>query len=108
MTAHSRHSRHVLAVLAHPDDEILCGAGTLALCAERGAQVTLACATRGELGPIASPELATRENLPEVRERELRASCAKLGIADLRFLNLPDAGVSWASEGAGTLRALVK
>lgn len=102
-----RHQRHVLAVFAHPDDEILCGAGTLALCAARGAQVTLVCATRGELGPIASPELATHATLPQVRERELRASCKHLGIADVRFLGLPDAGVSWAAEAAGTVSNLV-
>jgi LmbE family N-acetylglucosaminyl deacetylase len=102
-----RHPRHVLAVFAHPDDEILCGAGTLAMCVARGAHVTLVCATRGELGPIASPELATHETLPSVRERELRASCAKLGIEDVRFLGLPDAGVSWAAEEAGTVSNLV-
>jgi N-acetyl-1-D-myo-inositol-2-amino-2-deoxy-alpha-D-glucopyranoside deacetylase len=104
---HRRHPRHVLAVFAHPDDEILCGAGTLAMCAARGAHVTLVCATRGELGPIASPELATHETLPRVREAELRASCAKLGIEDVRFLGLPDAGVSWAAEEAGTVSNLV-
>jgi LmbE family N-acetylglucosaminyl deacetylase len=105
--APSRHPRHVLAVFAHPDDEILCGAGTLALCAARGAHVTLVCATRGELGPIASPELATHQTLPQVRERELRASCKHLGIEDVRFLGLPDAGVSWAAEEAGTVSNLV-
>jgi LmbE family N-acetylglucosaminyl deacetylase len=105
--APGRHPRHVLAVFAHPDDEILCGAGTLAICAARGAHVTLVCATRGELGPIASPELATHETLPHVRERELRASCKHLGIEDVRFLGLPDAGVSWAAEEAGTVSNLV-
>jgi LmbE family N-acetylglucosaminyl deacetylase len=105
--AHHSHQRHVLAVFAHPDDEILCGAGTLAICAARGARVTLVCATRGELGPIASPALATHETLPHVRERELRASCKHLGIEDVRFLGLPDAGVSWAAEEAGTVSNLV-
>jgi LmbE family N-acetylglucosaminyl deacetylase len=99
-SAQHRRPRHVLAVFAHPDDEILCGAGTLALCVARGAHVTLVCATRGELGPIASPDLATHETLPRVRERELRASC-------VRFLGLPDAGVSWAADEAGTVSNLV-
>jgi LmbE family N-acetylglucosaminyl deacetylase len=65
------------------------------------------CATRGELGPIAAPELATHETLAAVRERELRSSCAALGISDLHFLDLPDAGVDWAAADAGTARALV-
>jgi LmbE family N-acetylglucosaminyl deacetylase len=97
----------ILAVFAHPDDEVLCAAGTLALCAARGAHVTLLCATRGELGPIASPELATHDTLAAVRERELRASCAALGIAELHILGLPDAGVDWSAAEAGTVRELV-
>ena len=98
----------LLAVFAHPDDEILCGAGCLALAARTGRQVTLVCATRGELGPIASPELATHETLAVVREGELRASAQALGIRDVRFLDLPDAGVDWAAPDAGTLAALVR
>ncbi|HKU38669.1 MAG TPA: PIG-L deacetylase family protein [Polyangiales bacterium] len=101
-------TRDVLAVFAHPDDEVLCGAGTLALCASRGVRVHLVCATRGELGPIASPELATHETLAAVREGELRASCAALGITEPEFLDLPDAGVDWAAEDAGTLRVLTE
>jgi LmbE family N-acetylglucosaminyl deacetylase len=98
----------VLAVFAHPDDEILCGAGTLALCSAQGRPVTLACLTRGELGPIADATLATRETLAQVREGELRASCAALGIAELRVLELPDAGVAWAAEQRDTLSELVE
>jgi LmbE family N-acetylglucosaminyl deacetylase len=100
-------SASVLLIIAHPDDEILCGAGTLALCAERGRPVTLVCATRGELGPIADPQLATRENLGAVRELELRASCEALGIHELHWLGLPDAGVDWAAPMQETVRALV-
>jgi N-acetyl-1-D-myo-inositol-2-amino-2-deoxy-alpha-D-glucopyranoside deacetylase len=98
----------VLAVFAHPDDEVLCGAGTLALCGLRQRPVTLVCATRGEHGPISDPALATRETLPQVREAELRASCAALGIGDLRWLGLPDGDVSWSAEERGTLDELVQ
>src|SRR5262249_5434980 len=97
----------VLAVIAHPDDEILCGAGTLALCAARGRELHLVCATRGEYGPIADPALATRETLAAVRERELRASCAELGVHELHLLDLPDAGVNWAAEERGSVHVLV-
>lgn len=100
-------TKNVLAIFAHPDDEVLCGAGTLAMCAERGDQVSLICATRGELGPIVNDSLATRANLGEVRERELRASCAALGIGQLEILGLPDSGVSWAAYEQHTLQKLV-
>jgi LmbE family N-acetylglucosaminyl deacetylase len=98
----------MLAVFAHPDDEVLCAAGTMALCARAGARVALVCATRGELGPISDPALADHENLPEVRERELRASCAALGVDDVTLLGLPDAGVDWSAEEAGTVEQLAE
>jgi LmbE family N-acetylglucosaminyl deacetylase len=98
----------VLAVFAHPDDEVLCAAGTLALCAARGDDVTLVCATRGEYGPIADPSLATPETLAQVREAELRASCAALGVRHVELLGLPDGGVSWAAGEQNTLPALVR
>jgi N-acetyl-1-D-myo-inositol-2-amino-2-deoxy-alpha-D-glucopyranoside deacetylase len=97
----------LLAVFAHPDDEVLCAAGTLALCVKRGGRAALICATRGELGPIADPALATRSNLAAVREQELRASCRALGLPPPRFLDLPDAEVAWAAEAKGTLAQLV-
>lgn len=52
------------------------------------------CATRGEWGSISDPALATRENLAEVRENELRAACQVLGISQLHFLDCPDSDVN--------------
>jgi LmbE family N-acetylglucosaminyl deacetylase len=89
----------VLSVWAHPDDEAICAAGTLALCAQRGEAVSVICATRGELGPISDPALASRSTLASVRERELRAACTVLGIREPEFLDLPDGGVSQSSLG---------
>ena len=86
----------VLSVWAHPDDEAICAAGTLALCAQRGEPVRVVCATRGERGPIAHPTLATRRTLGSVRERELRAACAALGVCPPELLGLPDGEVAHA------------
>jgi LmbE family N-acetylglucosaminyl deacetylase len=95
-----------MSVWAHPDDEAICAAGTLALCAACGAHVSVFCATRGERGPISDPALADRDNLASVRERELRASGAALGVSELSFLDLPDGGVQHSATD-DTLRALV-
>src|SRR2546421_1717784 len=84
----------LLAVFAHPDDESLAMGGTLARYAHAGVEVSLLCATRGEWGLISDPTLATRENLPEVREGELRAACQVLGISQLHFLDCPDSNVN--------------
>lgn len=82
----------ILAILAHPDDEGLCG-GTLAKNAQLGGRSILICATRGEVGEISDPALATPETLGEVRERELREACATLGIDPPIFLGYRDSGM---------------
>jgi LmbE family N-acetylglucosaminyl deacetylase len=91
-------SQHrILALFAHPDDELMSG-GTLARYAASGAHVALVCATRGEIGQISEPHLATRETIAEVRSDELRAAAAALGIADVRFLGFRDSGMAGTPE----------
>jgi LmbE family N-acetylglucosaminyl deacetylase len=85
----------LLVVVAHPDDEALCAAGTLALRAAYGGRTGVVCATRGEQGPISDPALATRETLGSVRESELRRSCAVLGVSEVVVLDAADGGVAW-------------
>src|SRR6266568_4507546 len=82
----------LLGAFAHPDDEQIMS-GAYAQAASEGIRTGLVCATRGELGEIASPELATQENLGRVRENELRAASAVLGIKYLWFLGYRDSGM---------------
>lgn len=88
----------LLAVFAHPDDESFGVGGTLAHYARRGVRVVLVCATRGEVGEIADPSLATRETLPAVREQELRCAARELGIAEVIFLGYRDSGMAGSPE----------
>jgi LmbE family N-acetylglucosaminyl deacetylase len=81
----------LLGLFAHPDDEQLMS-GTFAKAAVEGIRTGLVCATRGEYGEIAEPSLATPETLGHVRELELRAACAVLGIKYLYFLDYKDSG----------------
>ncbi len=81
----------LLGLFAHPDDEQLMS-GTFAKAAAEGIRTGLVCATRGEYGEIADPALATPETLGHVRELELRAACAVIGIKYLYFLDYKDSG----------------
>ena len=83
----------VLATYGHPDDEGQV-TGTLARFIQAGAKVTLLCATRGEVGEISDLALATPDTLGYVRELELRAAMAQLGLADVRFLPYRDSGMA--------------
>lgn len=75
---------------AHPDDEALLTAGTLARAAAEGHRVTLVMATDGGAG------LADSEPGPELAERraaELARSAAALGVHRLVRLGYPDSGM---------------
>ncbi len=82
----------ILAFFAHPDDEIGIGS-TLSYYTGSGVLANLICASRGEAATIFCEDCATRENLAEVRTRELACSCRHLGIAELRWLDWPDGGI---------------
>jgi LmbE family N-acetylglucosaminyl deacetylase len=86
----SETDRSLLAVFAHPDDETFRSGGTLALLARRGAWVQVLTATRGQAGSCGEPSLCRRDELPAVRERELRCACAALGIEPPRLLDYQD------------------
>lgn len=87
----------ILAAYGHPDDEGQV-TGTLAAFIAHGARVTLVCATRGEVGEISDPALGTPETLGYVRELELRAAMAQIGLSDVRFLPFRDSGMAGTPE----------
>ena len=78
----------VLVAFAHPDDEIFHG-GMLAHLAERGARVTLVCATDGEAGKP-HPSVGPVADLGALRVGELRRSCERLGIDEPVLLRFHD------------------
>ncbi len=96
----SEHKKSLLVAVAHPDDETFGMGGTMAAFAEQGWHVTVVCATRGEVGEISDPALATPEALGAVREQELRSACRVLGVEDVRFLDYRDSGMEGTPENA--------
>lgn len=88
----------LLAIFAHPDDESAATGGTLAHYAKEGFRVRLVCATRGEIGEISDPNLASHANLGEVREQELRDAAAALGISELTLLDYRDSGMAGTDD----------
>lgn len=88
----------LLAIYAHPDDEILGAGGTLAAAVEAGVRVGIVVATRGEAGEIQRPGTATPETLPQVREEEMRCSARALGASELIFLDYRDSGMQGSAD----------
>ena len=84
----------LLAVLAHPDDEVLC-AGTLLAQRAAGSRVVILWLTRGEMtdawGPLPTAEVAERR-------MELGMQVAECLGVEGRFLSFPDSSVQATPE----------
>jgi LmbE family N-acetylglucosaminyl deacetylase len=92
------HPTSIAFVHAHPDDEALLTAGTMARAAQQGHRVTLIVATSGEAGAAATEHLA---HLGLMRQAELAASADILGVYRLEQLEYADSGLH--GEVAGGL-----
>jgi LmbE family N-acetylglucosaminyl deacetylase len=94
-------ARRLLGVFAHPDDEVFCAGGTMARAAEAGAEVMIVSASRGEQGQIRDPAAATRRTLGAVREGELSAAAAELGVQRVQVLAYPDGALQHHRSSLG-------
>jgi mycothiol S-conjugate amidase len=86
----------LLCVHAHPDDEASKGAGTVARYHAEGVRTVLVCCTGGEEGDILNPAMdlpEVRENLHQIRMKELSDSCAVIGYDDVVMLGYRDSGM---------------
>lgn len=90
-------TKRLLGLFAHPDDEGSIS-GALLKYSISGDETGLVCATRGEVGEIADPALATPENLGQVREGEMRAAAEVLEVHNLWFLDYRDSGMAGTPE----------
>jgi LmbE family N-acetylglucosaminyl deacetylase len=81
----------LVAFHAHPDDEALLTAGTMARAAAEGHRVVLVLATDGGAG-LASEELRRDGRLGDRRLEEAGRSAAALGVARVEWLGYADSG----------------
>jgi LmbE family N-acetylglucosaminyl deacetylase len=89
----------ILAISAHPDDELF-GAGYLAKLATEGNDLYLLCTTRGEGGEVGEPPVGPKERLGEFREVEMRNAARALGARAVAFLDFID---PWMEIGGEAL-----
>jgi LmbE family N-acetylglucosaminyl deacetylase len=83
----------IVSFHAHPDDESIGTAGTLARASAAGHRVVLVFATRGELGEPVPGVLADGEELSLRRSAECHASARVLGAQRVEFLGWTDSGM---------------
>jgi len=78
----------VLVIVAHPDDPEFGAAGTVALWASKGAEVTYVIVTDGSKG--SAEKDMTREKLVALREQEQQKAADAVGVSQVVFLRQPD------------------
>ena len=81
----------VLAVFAHPDDEITIS-GTLARLNSKNISTGIIYLTRGEKGPTGG--IVPKEKLGEERTKEVHSMKKALGIDYLKVFDFPDSGIT--------------
>jgi mycothiol S-conjugate amidase len=87
----------LLTIHAHPDDEASKGAGTVARYHAEGVRTVLVCCTGGEEGDILNPAMdlpEVRDNIGEVRRRELDAAAEAIGYGTVHMLGYRDSGMA--------------
>ncbi|HET6964701.1 MAG TPA: PIG-L family deacetylase [Acidimicrobiales bacterium] len=90
----------VVSFHAHPDDEALLTAGTLARAAAEGHRVVLVTATDGAAG-LAANDLTAGGGLAERRLEELHRAAEAIGCHDVRLLGYADSGMDGRSGPPG-------
>ena len=81
----------IVSFHAHPDDEAILTAGTLAQLSAAGHRVVLVMATAGEAG-LAEARYGHGDTLAATREHELQASARAIGISTVIHLGYADSG----------------
>ncbi|BEL06268.1 PIG-L family deacetylase [Actinoplanes sichuanensis] len=96
----------LMAVHAHPDDEVTSTGGTLARYAAEGVTTVVVTCTDGRCGDgpggVKPGEPGHHpEQVAALRRRELEASCAELKVTHLEMLDYHDSGMmGWATNEA--------
>lgn len=90
--------RRMLVALAHPDDESFGMAGTIAYYAQQGVEITLICATNGDVGSADEKFLQKYKSMSELRLNELNCAAQKLGFANVITFGYRDSGMAGSPD----------
>src|SRR5437879_8426039 len=83
----------LLLVMAHPDDESMGSGGLVLRHTRAGIPTYLICPTYGEAGWTGNPAGAKKEDLPEIRAKELEEAAAAPATDGVELWAYPYGGV---------------
>ena len=90
--------RRMLLSFAHPDDESFGMGGAIAYYAERGVEISLICATNGDVGTVDDEYLEGYDSIAELRLAELECAARALGIKEVITFGYRDSGMMGTPE----------
>jgi len=102
LASQGQHSRPIVAIFAHPDDERIIGP-LLSKLARQGRETHLVIATDGAKGVRDFAHIPAGAALATERAKEANCAAKRLGIRRLHLLGLPDAGLA-SFDALGKLR----
>ena len=102
LASQGQHSRPIVAIFAHPDDERIIGP-LLSKLARQGRETHLVIATDGAKGVRNFAHIPAGPTLAAERVKEANCAAKRLGIRRLHLLGLPDAGLA-SFDALGKLR----
>ena len=94
----------ILAIVAHPDDDVIFCGGTLAKHTSRGDEVHVTYLTRGELGGMGDQ---SRNDLATTRTREAHEAAKHLDVT-VSFLDFEDGQVQYNMEQRRRIADLIR
>lgn len=83
----------MLVSLAHPDDESFGMAGTIARYANEGVEVSLICATNGDVGSADPAYMEKYDSMVDLRLAEMRCAAEQLGFSEVYMFGYRDSGM---------------
>lgn len=93
-------AKRILFSLAHPDDEAFGSGSLIAKYAAEGAEITLICATSGDVGSVKPEFMQGYNSVAELRLAELDCAAKVLGIKETVLFGYRDSGMMGSADNA--------
>ncbi len=90
--------KRLLVCYAHPDDESFGSGALIAKCVSEGVEVTLICATNGDVGTVDPERLNGYKSVAELRQAELSCAATILGFKEVIKFGYRDSGMMNTSD----------
>lgn len=93
-------TKRMLFCLAHPDDESFGSGAFIAKSVADGAQVSLICATNGDVGSVPADKMNGYSSVAELRLAELQCASKVLGFHEVITLGYRDSGMMGSADNS--------